>query len=197
MRFRHALAVVAGAALTLVGVAPAWAPHVAQLQVTPSQVKAGDQVTVYGPRGYGKTNPVEVRWNSPSGPVLGSFAPNDESYAQFGPGTVTIPGDATPGTYQLFATQQLTPGETYIRGIPSRATIQVTGVGGPPAVSAAPTGSANQAPVLLQENGGTDGAELALAAFGMLGLALFVAGAAAIIAHRRSNRGPVAEAVKR
>lgn len=189
-------AAAVGTALLFFGVAPAWAPHVAQLQVTPAQAKAGDQVTVYGPRGYGRTNPVEVRWNSPSGPVLGSFAPNEESYAQFGPGQVTIPADAKPGTYQLFATQQLTPAESYIRGVPSRATIQVVGAGGPPAVQSAPTGAASQEPVLLQENGGVDGTELAVAAFGMLGLALFVAGGAAIVAHRRASRAPAPAAEK-
>src|SRR5436190_13095196 len=134
-------AVAAAAVVVLAAATPAWAPHVAQLQISPAQVKAGDQVAVYGPRGYGKTNAVEIRWNSPTGPVLGTFTPNDESYAQFGPGQVTIPADAAPGVYELFATQQLTPGETYIRGIPSRATIQVVGAGGAPAVASIPPGA--------------------------------------------------------
>ena len=70
--------------------------------------------------------------------MLGTFQPNTEGYAQFGPGTVTIPADAKAGTYQLFATQNLTPGETYIRGIPSQATIQVISATGAAPVLAGP-----------------------------------------------------------
>src|SRR5437763_16468438 len=88
---RLLLAAMAAAALVFVGVAPAWAPHVAQLQVSPSQARAAESVTVYGPRGYGETNPVESRWNSPSGPVLGPLQPHQEPHDQPGPGTRTSP----------------------------------------------------------------------------------------------------------
>src|SRR5215207_445597 len=145
---RTASAVGAAVAVVLLTAAPSWAPHVAQLQVTPAQAKPGQEVSVYGPRGYGPTNPVEVRWGSPTGPVLGTFQPNTESYAQWGPGAVTIPADAKAGTYQLFATQNLTPGETYIRGIPSQAGIQViSATGAAPVLSGPPPEPAGDNPV--------------------------------------------------
>jgi hypothetical protein len=45
---RVALGAVMVGVVTAVGLAPAWAPHVAQLRVTPAQVRAGDTVTVFG-----------------------------------------------------------------------------------------------------------------------------------------------------
>jgi hypothetical protein len=184
---RSMLAMGGAAAILLLVAAPSWAPHVAQLQVTPAQARPGQEVSVYGPRGYGPANPVEVRWGSPTGPVLGTFQPNTESYAQWGPGTITIPADAKAGTYQLFATQNLTPGETYIRGIPSQASIQVvsaTGaapvLGGPP-----PAAAADQPVVGLEEEEETSTGRLVLLALGVAGGALFLGGAAAILVARR------------
>lgn len=189
---------MAGAALAvmLLAAPAAWAPHVAQLQVTPAQARPGQEVSVYGPRGYGPTNPVEVRWGSPTGPVLGTFQPNAESYAQWGPGTVTIPTDATPGTHQLFATQTLTPGETYIRGVPSQAAIQVVAsngaapvLSGPPPV---PDAEQPRVGLLEEERSSTGG--LVLLALGVAGAALFVGGAVAILLSWRPQAAPRATA---
>ncbi len=195
--FRSLLAGGAAAAVLVIGAGPSWAPHVAQLQVTPGQARAGQEVTVYGPRGYGPTNPVEVRWGSPTGPVLGTFQPNTEAYAQWGPGTVTIPADARPGTYQLFATQSLTPGETYIRGVPSQASVQVVGeAGAVPLLSGpAPGPEAEQAPVGLAEEDSTSAGRLVLLALGVAGGALFLGGAIAILVARRPQTAPGAETV--
>ncbi|HTJ74841.1 MAG TPA: hypothetical protein VL337_05705 [Acidimicrobiales bacterium] len=182
----------AGAAavlLVLVAATPSWAPHVAQLQVTPSQARPGQEVTVYGPRGYGPTNPVEVRWGSPTGPVLGTFQPNTESYAQWGPGQVTIPADAKAGTVELFATQNLTPGETYIRGIPSQASIQIVTEGGAAPVVSGPSkpapSAADQPAVGLAEEEASSSGHLVLIALGVAGAALFLGGGAAILVARR------------
>jgi hypothetical protein len=185
------------AAVFLLGAAPSWAPHVAQLQVTPTQARPGQEVSVYGPRGYGPTNPVEVRWGSPTGPVLGTFQPNTEAYAQWGPGAVTIPADAKPGTYQLFATQTLTPGETYIRGIPSQATIQVVaGTGAAPVVSGSAPSSANDQPVVgLTEEDSVSTGHLVVVALGVAGAALFVGGVVAILVSRRPQRAGGTETV--
>lgn len=195
--FRSLLVAGAAVALLLVGAAPSWAPHVAQLQVTPDQAKPGQQVSVYGPRGYGPTNPVDVRWGSPTGPVLGTFQPNTESYAQFGPGTITIPADARPGTYQIFATQTLTPGETYIRGVPSQATVQVVGeTGAAPLLSGpVPAPQGEQETVGLAEESETSTGRLVLLALGVAGGALFLGGAIAILVARRPQPSPGAETV--
>ena len=108
------------AAFTFASATPSFAPHIAQLQVTPGQAKAGEEITVFGPRGYGRFTPVEVRWGSVTGPLLGTFTPNEESYAMWGPGTVRIPEDAKPGVHALYATQRLTAADTHIRGVPAR-----------------------------------------------------------------------------
>jgi hypothetical protein len=188
------LLVASGAAVALVVLAapPSWAPHVAQLQVTPAQARPGEQVSVYGPRGYGPTNPVEVRWGSPTGPVLGTFQPNTESYAQWGPGTITIPADAKAGTYQLYATQNLTPGETYIRGIPSQASVQVvSAAGAAPVLSGPPPVAAEDQPVIgLEEEEETSTGSLVLLALGVAGGALFLGGGAAILMARRPQATP-------
>ena len=188
---------VAAAAL-LVAAGPSWAPHVAQLQVTPTQARPGQDVSVYGPRGYGPTNPVDIRWGSPTGPVLGTFQPNTESYAQFGPGTVKIPADARPGTYQLFATQTLTPGETYIRGVPSQAVIQVVSETGaaPVLTEAPPAPPAEQPTIGLEEEESTSTGQLLLIALGVAGGALFLGGTVAILISRRPQRTPGAETVR-
>ena len=196
---RTLLAGIAAAAVLLLTAGPSWAPHVAQLQVTPGQAKPGQEVTVYGPRGYGPTNPVEVRWGSPTGPVLGSFQPNTEGYAQWGPGTVTIPADAKAGTYQLFATQNLTPGETYIRGIPSQASIQViSATGAAPVLSGPPPEPGADNPVIgLEEEETTSTGSLVLVALGVAGAALFLGGAGAIaVARSRPQRPDEAETVR-
>ena len=189
---RTLLASGGAVALMVLAAAPSWAPHVAQLQVTPAQARPGQEVSVYGPRGYGPTNPVEVRWGSPTGPVLGTFQPNTESYAQWGPGTITIPADAKAGTYQLFATQNLTPGETYIRGIPSLASIQVvSATGAAPVLSGPPPVAAEDQPVIgLEEEEETSTASLVLLALGVAGGALFLGGGAAILMARRPHATP-------
>lgn len=192
------LGAAAGAAalLAVVGATPSWAPHVAQLQVTPAQAKPGQEVTVYGPRGYGPTNPVEVRWGSPTGPVLGTFQPNTEAYALWGPGTVTIPADAKAGTVQLYATQNLTPGETYIRGIPSQASIQVVTEGGAaPVVSGPAAAKPGDNPVVgLSEDPESSTGHLVLVALGVAGAALFLGGGAAILVARRPRASETPEA---
>jgi hypothetical protein len=140
-----------------------------------------------------------VRWGSPTGPVLGSFQPNTEGYAQWGPGTVTIPADAKAGTHQLLATQNLTPGETYIRGIPSQASIQVISANGAaPVLSGPPPEPGEDNPVIgLEEEETTSTGSLVLVALGVAGAALFLGGAGAIaVARSRPQRPDEAEAVR-
>ena len=77
-----------------------------------------------------------IRWDSETGPVLGSFQPDQQRFAQWGPGTVTIPTDASAGRHVLFATQELPDADAGIRGIPARAVIEVLGPASIPVVGA-------------------------------------------------------------
>lgn len=183
--------VLAGTFL-LASASPSSAPHVAQLQVTPSQVQPGQEVTVFGPRGYGRTNPVEVRFGSVDGPVLGTFQPNEELYAMWGPGTVRLPEAVKPGTHLLFVTQTLAPSETHIRGVPARGEITVLGSGGAPVLGEAPPPRLDDqsAGALIEEEPVGTGSVL-LVALGVGGVALFIAGAAAALASRRRSGQPV------
>jgi hypothetical protein len=182
-------------AFLLATATPSSAPHVAQLQVTPAEAQAGQEVTVFGPRGYGRTNPVEIRGGSIDGPVLGTFQPNEELYAMWGPGTVRIPEGVKPGTYYLFATQTLAANETHIRGVPARGEVRVLGAAGSsPVLGQAPeTPLAEQPRVeLLEEEPVSTGAIL-LVALGVAGAGLFIAGAAVALNTRRQSAEPAAQ----
>jgi len=184
---------VLAAALVLTAASPSFAPHVAQLQVTPAQARPGQEVTVFGPRGYGRTNPVEVRAGSVDGPVLGSFQPNEELYAMWGPGTVRIPDDARPGTYTLFATQTLAPSEAHIRGVPVRGEVTVLGAGGAPVLGAPPVATFDEQPkVGLIEDEPVGVGTVLLVALGVGGVGLFLVGAFTAFASRRRSAQPVA-----
>ena len=180
-------------AFVLASAPPSFAPHIAQLQVTPAQAKAGQEVTVFGPRGYGRTNPVEIRAGSLDGPILGSFQPNEESYAMWGPGTVKLPDNIPAGVYYLFATQTLAPSETHIRGVPARGQVTVIGSGGAPVLGAPPEIPLEDQPKvdLLEEKPVSNGAVL-LVALGVAGAGLFIAGVgAAVSSRRRQTAQPV------
>jgi hypothetical protein len=174
------------AAAVLVPATAAWAPHVPQFNVTPSQMRPGDQVTVAGTRGFGFTNPVEIRLNSVDGPLVGSFQPNKESYAAWGPGTITIPADLQPGTHYLYATQMLADVEKHIRGVPARATIEVLGEGGAPIVGADSTKPGQQGAPRLARRTGPSPLQLALVTVGVAGLGIFVVGMGVLARQRGS-----------
>lgn len=188
---RAAAGVALIATVQLLTAAPASAPHVAQLQVTPSSVAPGDQVTVFGPRGYGSANPVEVRFGSVTGPVLATFETTEENFAQFGPGPVTIPADTPPGSHRLVATQQLAADEQHIRGVPSAAIIEVTSQ-----PAAAPSGtpgmSAELRPDTLATEPGTPLGLLFVIGAAVAGLAVAIGLAVAGSARKRSATEPTA-----
>jgi hypothetical protein len=193
-RLLPALAGVAVAAGVLLPTTAAWAPHVAQLQVTPTKFKAGDTVTVFGPSGYGSTNPVEIRMDAADGPVLGSFKTSGSGFAMWGPGTITIPADVKPGIHTLWATQKLEESEKLIRGMPTKTLVEVLNADGTspvlgqdlsPQIEPRPTG-------LVEDKAVGTGA-LILVGLGVAGLAMFAAGAAALMSSRR--RAPEAQKV--
>ena len=177
-------------AFLLASATPSPAPHIAQLQISPAQVKAGQEVTVFGPRGYGRTNPVEIRAGSIDGPILGTFQPNEESYAMWGPGTVKIPENTPAGTFYLYATQTLAANETHIRGVPARGEVTILGAGGAPVLSKAPEVPLDEQPTvgLLEEEAVSAGSVM-LVALGVAGAGLFIAGLAVAFSSRRRAEG--------
>jgi hypothetical protein len=195
---RRWLAAVAGAAAAagaLLPVSGAWAPHVAQLQVTPTTFKAGDTVTVFGPSGYGSTNPVEIRLDAADGPVLGSFRTTGSGFAQWGPGTITIPADVSPGVHTLWATQKLEESEKLIRGMPTKTLVQVLNPdGSAPVVGLDLTPQVEPRPTDLVEDKPVGMGALVLVGLGVAGVAMFAAGAAALMSSRR--RTGTAESVR-
>jgi hypothetical protein len=190
---RLVAALVLAGGLAVASASPAFAPHVAHLILDKTQVKAGEQLTVFGQRGYGSANPVEIRLDSPDGPLLGTFQPNNELYAMWGPGPVTIPADVAPGAHTLYATQVLTPAENHIRGIPARADFEVLGAGGAPVLGAQPVQEdTSSAPAdLVREEGVSTGSVL-LVALGVAGVAMMLAGAVALASSRRRSEAEVA-----
>ncbi|HJV08295.1 MAG TPA: hypothetical protein VJ653_01380 [Acidimicrobiales bacterium] len=179
-------------AFLLATATPSLAPHVAQLQVAPAEVRAGQEVTVFGPRGYGRSNPVEIRGGAVDGPVLGTFQPNEELYAMWGPGAVRIPENVKAGTYYLFATQTLAANETHIRGVPARGEVKVLGATGTaPVLGQAPETPLSEQPrvELLEEEPVSTGTIL-LVALGVAGAGLFLAGGAAALSTRRQSAQP-------
>ncbi len=194
-RWFAALAGAAGAAGVLLPVSAAWAPHVAQMKVTPTQFKAGDTITVFGPSGYGATNPVEVRLDSADGPVLGSFKTSGSGFAQWGPGTVTIPADVKPGIHTLWATQKLEESEKLIRGMPTKTLVEVLNPDGTnPVVGQDLSPQLEPRPTGLVEDKPVGAGALVLVGLGVAGVAMFAAGAAALMSSRRS--GPSAEKIR-
>ncbi len=177
----------------LASATPSFAPNVAQLQVSPGRAKAGQEVTVFGPRGYGRTNPVEIRAGRIDGPVIGTFQPNEELYAMWGPGTVKLPDNIPAGVYTLYATQTLAASETHIRGIPARGEVTIVSSGGAPVLDGPPDVAFEDQPNvgLLEEEPVSNGAVL-LVALGVAGGGLFVAGVGAAVSSRRRQSTPVA-----
>lgn len=184
------------AAAVLLPASAAWAPHVPQLLVNPAQARAGDQVSVEGARGFGFTNPVEVHFNAPDGPVLGRFQPDTQTYAAWGPGTITIPADARPGTYTLYATQVLAENESHIRGIPARASLDVIAVGGTPVLGAPKAVPGDPGIPLATKEPRSIGSLLLLGA-GVGGAAMFLAGLATVVTgSRRPSKASEAAATR-
>ncbi len=194
-RWLATLAGAAAAAGVLLPVSAAWAPHVAQLQVTPTQFKAGDTVGVFGPNGFGLTNPVEIRFDAVDGPVLGSFKTSGGGFATWGPGTVVIPADATPGIHTLWATQKLEESEKLIRGMPTKTLVEVLNADGSrPARGADLTPQTEVRPTGLVEDKAVGTGALVLVGLGVAGVAMFAAGAAALMSSRRGS--PATETVR-
>lgn len=102
---RRALAGTAVFALVLSGASLAWAcTRQSSLTITPGFGKAGSQAQVAG-KGFVPGEPVEIRWNSTGGPVIGRAVGPNFTVA------VTIPANATDGVYYVVATAPGTRGQ--------------------------------------------------------------------------------------
>ncbi len=175
------LTVGAGAAIAaVVMAASAWAcVPVATLNLSTVQAKAGQDITVTG-NSYNGNKPAVVHFNAIDGPVLGSFTPNGGRIE----GTVTIPAGTAPGNYLLIVTQEFTQGvQTW--GVPARALLSVTGANGAPVLGASVGSTVEGRPVGLESTSTPSGGSLLLAGVGAAGIALFLAGLAAVAVGRR------------
>jgi hypothetical protein len=117
--------------------------------------------------------------------VLGTFKPAE---GRFGDnealvGKVTIPADAKPGNYVLVATQSGADGS--LAQVPVRALVTVTSVGGAPVLGAPlaqPEVGRPVGPALTKSSVGTGA--LVLVGLGAAGVAMLVAGLAALFSGR-------------
>lgn len=187
--------VVVGGAL-IVPAALAWACiPVATLNLSPPQVRPGQEVTVtggpFGSSSFPKPHsPVVLHFNAIDGPVLATIDPVKDGRIS---GTFTVPADTTPGNYVVVATQQAQEGDT-TWGVPARALVQVVGDGGAPVVGAPLAAPLEERPVGLVEDDPVGVGTLVLIALGVGGVAMFAAGMVALVSGRR--RSPEAEAVR-
>lgn len=157
----------------------------ATLNVAQGQAAPGSDVQVTG-SSFQTTDKgasaVSVRWNAVDGPVLASLAPDASGSIS---GTITVPANLQPGDYILVATQTDKTGQPAF-GTPARLAFEVSGTA--TAAPAAAPATQTAAPVATSNGAGVGGATLgALAGLALLGLLLFLVGAATFVStYRRS-----------
>lgn len=145
-------------------------------------IKPGETVTA-NMRDFRKADPVQVRWNDLSAPVLASFESNGTG-TPFS-GTFTVPENAKPGNYVVIFSQSAPDGKA--SQAPVRALLTVAGTGGANPVLGAPIAPVDAArPAgLVTEDTSVSAGTLALVALGVGGVGMFLAGMAALFAGRR------------
>jgi hypothetical protein len=163
---------------------PAFAcTNLAELNIGPTAGPAGTQVTVTGSAfAHGASNsPVSLHWGAANGPVLATVQPDSGGAIQ--PMKITIPADATPGSYAIVATQtQLATGLTPW-GLPARAGFTVSGQG----AAAAPSSAVATG---VSSSGASGGLIALTLALGLGGLLLFALGAATFVGTMRRRAVP-------
>lgn len=191
MKKKGALLFAAGAALTLVVGATAFAcTNLATLNLSSPAGKVGDTITVTGSsfqvgRGDAATLPVQLRWNGVNGTVLAETVPDRAGNIS---ATFTVP-EGAPGYYVLVATQRDAKGvDTY--GTPARASYQILGANGQSVVTPPAAASAASLP----SEPSSSGIIALTVGLGVLGLALFAAGFVAFV---RQTRAAAAAATAR
>lgn len=185
------LAVAGAAAMTMTAVLAC--TSLATLNVSQSAGASGTSVDVTG-SSFQTTDKgasaVSIRWNAIDGPVLAQVAPDASGSIT---AKIAVPANLQPGDYIIVATQTDKDGKPAF-GTPARLAFEVSGAGG----TAPATQPVNQAAApLATGNGlGVGSATLAvLAGLGVLGLLLFLVGAATFIGTYR--RSPAVSPVRR
>ncbi|HEX3426370.1 MAG TPA: hypothetical protein VHT30_09575 [Acidimicrobiales bacterium] len=159
--------------------------NLAELNVGPTSGPAGTKVTVTGSAfaNVPSNTPVALHWGSANGPVLATVTPDDSG--AIGPFTLTVPANATPGSYVIVASQtEIDNGQTPW-GLPARTAFTVSGT--------APAGAAarNAAVGSVSSSSGASAGLIALTvALGIGGLALFGLGAATFVGTVRRRALP-------
>lgn len=190
MRSMRRLAAAGSAigAVAAVFTAAAWACIAGPtLEVIPRQANPGSEVTLKGVS-YNR-NPVAVRFNALDGPIIGTIQPTGGTGTSSNwnlEGTVTLPADVKPGNYVLIATQPSADGK--LTQIPTRALVSISGTTAP--VLGAPlTAGDGERPVGLAKGDSVSTGTMVLVGLGVAGIALFLAGMAALVAARRPPHG--------
>lgn len=178
-----------GAIAVLAVSAGAWACIAGPtLEVPVREVKAGEMVTLKGVS-YNRS-PVLVRFNALDGPVLATIEPTGGTATSSNwnlEGTVALPPGTQPGNYVLITTQPGPDGS--LTQIPTRALVTVVGASTP--VVGASIGTAQpDRPVGLERGESVSTGAKAMVALGVGGVALFIAGMAAMLADRRRTPEP-------
>ncbi|MHB1535607.1 MAG: hypothetical protein ACYC1D_13560 [Acidimicrobiales bacterium] len=180
-----------GAAL-VIGASPAWAcTNLATMNLSNASGTPGTNVTVTGSSfaaaKAGPAVPVQLHWNSVTGPVLATAIPDATGNIS---AAVTIP-QAQPGYYVLVATQQSKGVNEY--GTPARAAFQVISPGQRPAI----TPSAGQSAGAATSSPSSTGVIALTVALGVAGLALFGAGATSFARQARRRSVPATQKAKK
>ena len=141
-RRRVGFLLIFGALVPLALAATAWACGVlATVKVDRSVARPGDTLRVTGVN-YEPSNgatpannntpqftPVQIRWNSRTGPVVGEDTPAPRGTPNSGQidTTVTVPSNAAPGFYLVVGTQNRLADGTPKSGSPGRTSMRVQG----------------------------------------------------------------------
>lgn len=188
-----ALFVFGGLATLVATASTAWScASLAAVEITPGVVRPGQEVTVKGTF-FNKDKPVTILWGGLNGPVLttldpavpGVFTEGLHGNWRFATGTMTIPADATPGTYIVVANQEAAKG-TATWGVPARTLVRVSD--GSPLLAQNPDPPVVDRPTTLIEQDALSSGDFLLVLLGAAGVTLLVAGAGIVVAAGRRPR---------
>ena len=187
---------VAGAAVMALGIAAYACTNLATLNLSSAAGRPGDTITVTG-SSFSTVcicgpqlppTPVKIRWHGVEGAVMAEVMPEKSGSLS---ASFKVP-ETKPGYYVIAATQHDPTFDIHVAGTPALASFEVLGPNGQSVVgsgeAAAATAPADQS------------ASTGLLAFtiglGVLGLALFVGGSAAVVRQMATRKTRVPAVVK-